>query len=85
VEPATNIGPGRFETGTQSFEGLAGVIAAVDYLAQFGEPTDSLRSRLEQSYALYNKHESQLSEYFLKRLGDLEGVKLYGKTEFDSN
>ncbi|MGF1841028.1 cysteine desulfurase-like protein [Vibrio atlanticus] len=85
VEPATNIGPGRFETGTQSFEGLAGVIAAVDYLAQLGDPADSLRSRLEQSYALYNKHESQLSEYFLKRLADLEGAKLYGKTEFDSN
>ena len=85
VEPATNVGPGRFETGTQSFEGLAGVIAAVDYLAQLGDPADSLRSRLEQSYALYNKHESQLSEYFLKRLSDLEGAKLYGKTEFDSN
>ncbi|MCZ8499306.1 hypothetical protein O9929_20330 [Vibrio lentus] len=40
----------------------------MDYLAQLGDPADSLRSRLEQSYALYNKHEGQLSEYFLKRL-----------------
>ncbi len=34
VEPATNQGPGSFETGKLSFEGLAGVIAAVQYLAQ---------------------------------------------------
>ncbi|MCG6489349.1 aminotransferase class V-fold PLP-dependent enzyme, partial [Vibrio parahaemolyticus] len=54
VEPATNIGPGRFETGTQSFEGLAGVIAAIDYLAQWGEAGLSLRERLEQSFAQFN-------------------------------
>jgi cysteine desulfurase family protein (TIGR01976 family) len=85
VEPATNVGPGRFETGTQSFEGLAGVIAAVDYLAQCGDPADDLRTRLEQSYKLYNRHESQLSEYFLQRLNELSGVRLYGKTTHDSN
>ncbi len=37
VEPATEQGPGgRFETGTQSFEALAGLVAAVEYLAQWG-------------------------------------------------
>lgn len=78
VEPATNIGPGRFETGTQSFEGLAGVTAAVEYLAQFGDEDASLRQRLEQSYALYSQHEQQLSEHFLQRLGALDGVNLFG-------
>ncbi|MGR5233837.1 cysteine desulfurase-like protein [Vibrio rotiferianus] len=78
VEPATNIGPGRFETGTQSFEGLAGVTAAIEYLAQFGDEGASLRQRLEQSYALYNQHEQQLSEHFLQRLGALDGVNLFG-------
>ncbi|AXY00886.1 cysteine desulfurase-like protein [Vibrio alfacsensis] len=78
VEPATNIGPGRFETGTQSFEGLAGVTAAVDYLAQFGEAGLSLRQRLEQSYALYNQHEERLSAHFLQRLSALDGVNLFG-------
>ncbi|WP_425669675.1 cysteine desulfurase-like protein [Vibrio owensii] len=78
VEPATNIGPGRFETGTQSFEGLAGVTAAVEYLAQFGDEVASLRQRLEQSYALYSQHEQQLSEHFLQRLGALDGVNLFG-------
>ncbi|EKO3677659.1 cysteine desulfurase-like protein, partial [Vibrio metschnikovii] len=48
VEPATNIGPGRFETGTQSFESLAGLVAAIDYLAQWGESGAPLRQRLAQ-------------------------------------
>ncbi|EKO3863720.1 cysteine desulfurase-like protein [Vibrio harveyi] len=78
VEPATNIGPGRFETGTQSFEGLAGVTAAIEYLAQFGDEGASLRQRLEQSYALYNQHEQQLSAHFLQRLGAIDGVNLFG-------
>ncbi|MDA0124143.1 MULTISPECIES: cysteine desulfurase-like protein [Vibrio] len=78
VEPATNIGPGRFETGTQSFEGLAGVTAAIEYLAQFGDEGVSLRQRLEQSYALYNQHEQQLSAHFLQRLSALDGVNLFG-------
>ncbi|HDM8141613.1 TPA: cysteine desulfurase-like protein [Vibrio harveyi] len=78
VEPATNIGPGRFEIGTQSFEGLAGVTAAIEYLAQFGDEGASLRQRLEQSYALYNQHEQQLSAHFLQRLSALDGVNLFG-------
>ncbi|EOU2461471.1 cysteine desulfurase-like protein [Vibrio navarrensis] len=78
VEPATNVGPGRFETGTQSFEGLAGVTAAVEYLAQFGEAHLPLRQRLVQSYAQYNLHEERLSQHFLQRLSALDGATLYG-------
>ncbi|MFB9217045.1 cysteine desulfurase-like protein [Vibrio sinaloensis] len=84
VEPATNLGPGRFETGTQSFEGLAGVIAAVKYLSQWGEHEASLRERLVLSYQQYNQHESAISERFLSRLAELEGVKLWGKAEANS-
>ncbi|WP_423839622.1 cysteine desulfurase-like protein [Vibrio mytili] len=84
VEPATNIGPGRFETGTQSFEGLAGVSAAIEYLAQFGDKGLTLRQRLEQSYAIYNQHEQQLSARFLQRLRGLSGVTLLGIDDDDS-
>ncbi len=78
VEPATNIGPGRYETGTQSFEGLAGVIAAVQYLAQWGDDGDSLRQRLVTSFKQINQYEQQLSDYFLEKLARLRGVTLYG-------
>ncbi|MGL5109261.1 MAG: cysteine desulfurase-like protein [Vibrio ordalii] len=84
VEPATNIGPGRFETGTQSFEGLAGVIAAVEYLAQWGDASGSLRERLIDSFIQYNQHERQLSEYFLYKLKGLSSAKLYGLTKANS-
>ena len=33
VRPAPSDPPGKLETGTQSFESMAGVTAAVDYLA----------------------------------------------------
>lgn len=83
VEPATDNGPGRFETGTQSFEGLAGVVAAVKYLAQWGSSQSSLRERLVESYRWYNQHESAISERFLSRLSQLDGVRLLGKAEAD--
>jgi cysteine desulfurase family protein (TIGR01976 family) len=84
VEPATNQGPGRFETGTQSFEGLAGVIAAVKYLSQWGNSADSLRKRLVDSYKQFNQHESAMSERFLSRLSELSGVTLWGEQQADS-
>src|SRR5690606_5189035 len=37
VRPASDALPGRFETGTLSHEGLAGVTGAVEYLAWIGE------------------------------------------------
>ncbi|AIW14332.1 cysteine desulfurase-like protein [Vibrio tubiashii] len=84
VEPAKDEGPGRFETGTQSFEGLAGVIAAVKYLSQWGKSNASLRERLVDSFKQFNQHESAISERFLSRLSELEGVKLFGKLEANS-
>ena len=36
VRPATESLPGRWETGTQNHEGMAGVTAAVEYLADLG-------------------------------------------------
>lgn len=36
VRPAGNFGPDKFETGTQSHEGIAGVGGAVDYFAEIG-------------------------------------------------
>ena len=85
VEPATDLGPGRFETGTQSFEALAGLVATIEYLAQWADTNQSLRQRLEQSFAAYNRYESQLSDYFLNRLQTLKGVTLWGRTIADAN
>jgi cysteine desulfurase family protein (TIGR01976 family) len=41
VRPAPETLPDRWETGTQLHEGLAGVIAAIDYLADLGRHCDA--------------------------------------------
>jgi cysteine desulfurase family protein (TIGR01976 family) len=83
VEPATNIGPGRFETGTQSFEALSGVVAAVEYLAQLGELTLTLRERLQQSFLQYQQHEATLSRYFLSKVKTQSKITVFGISDED--
>ncbi|ANS85690.1 putative cysteine desulfurase [Vibrio scophthalmi] len=85
VEPATDLGPGRFETGTQSFEALAGLVATIEYLAQWADERLTLRERLEQSFKIYNRYETQLSDYFLLRLGKMKGATLWGRDVADAN
>lgn len=37
VRPAPGNPPGKYETGTQNHEGIAGTLAAVNYLAEIGQ------------------------------------------------
>ncbi len=79
VRPAPSDPPAKLETGTQSFESMAGVTAAVDYLASLsGEDDGSRRHHLESAYAAIGDHERMLSEHFLTGLGSMPGVKVYG-------
>ncbi|WP_406663283.1 cysteine desulfurase-like protein [Gallaecimonas sp. GXIMD1310] len=83
VEPASNQIPNKFETGTQSFEALAGLIATVDYLAAIAGAEASLprRQRLQQSYLAIKEHEMALSRHFLARAAQFDGLTLYGISE----
>jgi len=80
VEPAKDVIPGRWETGTQSFEALAGLIAAVDYIADISELDDSYsrREKLTVAFAKTKQHEMALSEHFLTRLVNYPKIKLFG-------
>ncbi|MCF2910204.1 cysteine desulfurase-like protein [Pseudoalteromonas sp. DL2-H2.2] len=80
VEPAKDVVPGRWETGTQSFEGLAGVVAAIDYIASLsGLPEDTpRRERLSVAFANTKAHEMALSAHFLSRLQAFPQIRLYG-------
>ncbi len=77
VRPAPAEPPGKWETGTQSFESLAGVTAAVDYLASLGPGTDR-RGRLAAGYAAIAEHERRLAERFLAGLVEQPRIRLYG-------
>ncbi|GMQ85171.1 MAG: cysteine desulfurase-like protein [Acidimicrobiia bacterium] len=80
IRPAPDKAPDKWETGTQSFESLAGVTAAVDYIASLGEQTESsLRSRLVSAMAAIGDYEETLSARFLDGIDGMGRVTLYGE------
>lgn len=85
VEPAKDVIPGRWETGTQSFEGLAGVIAAIDYIAAISElpKTEPRRIRLADAFAISKAHEIALSQHFLTRLTEFPQITLFGISDIE--
>ena len=84
VRPADEEPAGhRFETGTQSHEAQAGLIAAVDYLATLGDdetagPAASRTERLDTAFARIAAHERTLTVRTLERLQGMAGVRLHG-------
>ncbi len=69
--------PDRFETGTLNHAALAGVKAAVEYIAGWGEgPT--LRARIVSALAAIGEHEHGLAVRYDDRVRRLPGVKRWG-------
>jgi cysteine desulfurase family protein (TIGR01976 family) len=83
LRPARDTAPDRWETGTQNHEGLAGMIAAVDYLAGVGHtyasPVDgSRRAAVVAAFDAIGAHERVLSLRFLDGIEGLPDVRLFG-------
>ena len=83
VRPAPNGGPERWETGTQNHEGLAGLVAAVRYLADvgrgFGHPRgEDHRSAVVAGMEAIRAYERGLARRFLEALAELSEVRLFG-------
>ena len=83
IRPAPDDPPGKWETGTQSFESLAGITAAVDYIASLGEG-DSRRERIASAMETIGSYEHAISERFLDGIAELPRVRLYGRHVPDS-
>jgi selenocysteine lyase/cysteine desulfurase len=85
VRPATNTSPECWETGTQVQELIAGIAAAVEYLAQVGrrcEPgVDSRRDALAAAYRATVPYERTLLARLLEGLRAIPNVKVYGITD----
>lgn len=79
LRPAPVGSPDKWETGTQSFESLAGVEAAVDYIASMGEGMGR-RERIVSAYEHMNEHETVLTDRFLAGIEALPHVTLFGRT-----
>ena len=67
LRPAPDEAPDRWETGTQNHEGLAGLIAAVDYLADVGrtygrsDTGDDRRDAVVAGFGAIGVHERELA------------------------
>lgn len=80
LRPSPDAAPDRWETGTQSFESLVGVSAAVDYLASLGSGT-SRSERIDDAYRSILEHETALSDRFLAGLSEMDHVRLFGLSQ----
>lgn len=80
VRPAPDSIPGRWMTGTPSFEAIAGTRAAVDYLAGIGEGADR-RARLVAAYARIREHETRLATEFMAGIARLPQWRIRGITD----
>ena len=94
VRPATDSLPGKFETGTQNHEGMAGVLGAVEYFEWLGntfggEHAEAWREkgfsgrrlRLKQAMSAIRSYELELNRSLLEALESIPGLRLYGLTD----
>lgn len=93
VRPAPSEPPGKFETGTGSFEGYAGVLGALEYLEWLGENSGEPYAekyqgkyqgralKLKQAMSAIRAYEYELSRALLDVLEETPGVTLYGLTD----
>ena len=77
--------PDRWETGTQNHECMAGVTAAIDYIADVGRYHSSeARTRREAivaAYEVFRQHERELAERLIRGLLEIPGLTFYGITD----
>jgi cysteine desulfurase family protein (TIGR01976 family) len=85
VRPATDTSPECWETGTQVQELIAGIAAAVDYIAELGRHCDpgakSRREALQAAYRATVPYERTLLTKLLGGLQAIPEVKVYGITD----
>ncbi len=94
VRPATNKLPGKFETGTQNHEGIAGVLGAIEYFEWVGKEfgsnhVDGLvengyqgrRMELKKAMTAIRAYEFELSRALLSALESIPGLTIYGLTD----
>src|SRR5438876_5827307 len=85
VRPATDVPPECWETGTQVQELIAGIAAAVDYIAELGRHCDSTaKSRREALHAAYratHQYETSLLTRLIAGLQAIPGMRIFGITD----
>ena len=93
VRPAPTEPPGKFETGTQNFEGIAGLLGALEYLSWVGEKFGpehaesfngvgpEMRLHLKQAMSAVRANEMELSRQLIQSLSEVPGITIFGITD----
>ena len=92
VRPAPESLPGRWMTGTQNHEAIAGLGAAIDYLSELGDAVSSpasdaprsrrsTRDRLRAAYEAIVSYERPLSARLIAGLREIDDVRVLGITD----
>jgi cysteine desulfurase family protein (TIGR01976 family) len=85
LRPSPDELPGRWMTGTQNHEGIAGTMAAIDYLAEIGRDAQdqpaSRREALVQAFTQIREYESELLGRLLAGLQRHPAIKVWGILE----
>ena len=84
MRPASDVIPDRWETGTQNHEGLAGVTAAIEYLADLGRlvspQVSNRRGAVFAAMTAIRHSGEQLCQVLIEGLLQLPGITVYGIT-----
>jgi cysteine desulfurase family protein (TIGR01976 family) len=87
VRPAGEALPGKWETGTQNHEALAGLMGTFEYLAALGRAyggarsSDSRRGALRAAMETIRRHERGLIGPLLEGLQAVVGCRVHGLTD----
>jgi cysteine desulfurase family protein (TIGR01976 family) len=94
VRPAPNSLPGKFETGTQNHEGIAGVLGVMEYFEWVGKEFGSeyAEALIEQGYTgrklilkqamrAIHSYELELNRTLIASLESVPGLRLYGLSD----
>jgi len=88
VRPAPQSLPGKWMTGTQNHEGIAGAAEAINYLADLGRLTASndgldRPAALDAAFESIRAYERTLAARLLTGLKEIPALKVWGITEKD--
>ncbi|MER8713083.1 cysteine desulfurase-like protein [Mesorhizobium sp. M1295] len=81
---SSNALPERFELGTPQIELMAGLSAAVDYLAELGGAAGdqaSRRQKITKAFELSIAYENPLAQRLIDGLSDIAGLTIHGITD----
>lgn len=81
VIPVADVQPSRWETGTQNFEGLAGLLAVLKYKAHLADDAPVSTQSLHEAMRRIQSYEMTLNQHFLEGIAQLPQVTLYGLSD----